>query len=1084
MGTSIWASFVGSWFTASNWIGGVIPSPSDDVVVLSGEPIIDNVVVVDGLTLSTGNLQIANLLILGPAGLTCEQQDIVYLAASGLALNFGVTLNNVPQVGPVTINNESGPDTLSGTITGSGSLEITGQPVTLSGNNNYSGGTIVNAGVLIAGSNNAVGSGAVTLEGNSTLELSTQTLQNAIVIDGADTLDDTAAENGGFLDGNITIGSGSGNLTIAGAGSLALEGQVQAGALTIGNGATLVLIPENGAQNFAGGVTVDSGGILGVETDFDPTVTKTINLEGGSTLLISNRWGLFGNSGELSPQIVLNGDATINLSGRGVYLGSTIAGSGTLTITNGGNLSLDAAAPNNYGSTVVDDGATLSLGDGNTYAGHIYVNDGTIDDAYAGVYTNLISVLGDVTFEVNSIPAVLGVNAIDQIGNITGIGGNIIVSGTDGTLILGGVNSYNETFIDGDNSGDNTTLSISAANNIGTGSVNFTNTATLELTAAFTLKNPIALAASGQSTLEVTKRFATLSGLISGGASLAITGGGGAIFSGANTYTGGTSVQAGTLKAGNANAFGTNTVTVSSGATLDFNGFSVGNAVTNSGTVTDSTGVVQFNGAVTNNGILSTTGGNLTLAKAVTGTGSAIVSAAGHLTFAGAFNQNVAFQGAGLLNLSQSCSGVISGFGADDTIDLQYLAYHSGASSISVAAGSAANTYNVTFHEGSASYTQTFGQLAPVTAGEFKLSQDANGGTNVTFSTPPKDAAPYDFNGDRLSDILFRNTASGETYLWEMNGTNVINGAPTGAQVGSAWQIEGVGDFNGDGDVDLLWEYNNTANAADPLNGISYISMQNGAATAATGSGVVEQLSTNWQVAGVGDFTGSGISDILFRYQNAANASDPLNGETFIDMMNGSQINWTASGFTSQQVTDPRWSIVGVADFTGSGHADVLWQYDNASNAADPLNGTLYEWQMNGTSVTSAGLLSAQPGSGNWKVEGTGDFDGNGTADVLLRYEDAANSADPLNGLTYIDFMNGANVTNGAPTSWQIDNSWQVAGIGDYNGDGKADILFQQSSSGQTYIWEMNGANVANGGLTNEQTGLGWTTQNGVHISG
>ena len=512
--------------------------------------------------------------------------------------------------------------------------------------------------------------------------------------------------------------------------------------------------------------------------------------------------------------------------------------------------------------------------------------------------------------------------------------------------------------------------------------------------------------------------------------------------------------------------------------------------VNEAGGVIEATGanyqlVIDISDTLQNSGVLEANGGTLSVDGAVTGGGHIVVTNRGVANFTGALDENATFaSGGGTLELAAGDSGTISGFAADDIIDLGSLVYDASASSVSVVAGATPDTYVATFTEGASSASLTFAQATKATAKEFTLGAASNGGTQINFGDGSPDAIPYDFNGDGLSDILFRDNSNGETYLWGMNGTTVAAGAPTGAQVGNNWQIMGVGDFDGDGQVDLLWEYNNTANAADPLNGISYISLQNGAATAASGSGVVEQLSTNWQVAGVGDFTGNGISDILFRYENAANAADPLNGKTYIDMMNGSQINWAATGFTSQQETDPRWNVVGVADFAGSGHADVLWQYDNTANSADPLNGTLYEWQMNGTSVTSAGLLSAQPGSANWTVAGTGDFDGNGTADILFRYEDTANSADPLNGITYIDFMNGTNVTGGSTTSWQIDNSWQVAGVGDYNGDGKADILFQQASAGQTYIWEMNGANVAGGGLTNEQTGLGWSVQNGVHVQG
>jgi hypothetical protein len=325
---------------------------------------------------------------------------------------------------------------------------------------------------------------------------------------------------------------------------------------------------------------------------------------------------------------------------------------------------------------------------------------------------------------------------------------------------------------------------------------------------------------------------------------------------------------------------------------------------------------------------------------------------------------------------------------------------------------------------------------------------------------------------------------NGETYFWAMNGASVGSGAPTGLQAGLNWQVAGVDDFTGGGAPDILWRYDNAANAADPLNGDTYISVENGAATTPGFGPTTWQANQNWQIQGTGDFNGDGAADILWRYEDAANAADPLNGETYIWEMNGAQVLWSAnagpeftSGFTSKQQTDQNWQVAGIDDFSGAGRADILWRYDNASNAADPMNGDLFMWTMNGTHV-AAGASVGNPGA-NWQVAGTGDFDGDGSADVLFRYENAANAADPLNGMTYIDFMNGATVASGAPTTQQNDNSWAIAAIGDFNNDGKSDVLWRQSSTGATSVWEMNGANVASSDPTSWQVGQTWSVQTG-----
>src|SRR5712692_7122437 len=63
-----------------------------------------------------------------------------------------------------------------------------------------------------------------------------------------------------------------------------------------------------------------------------------------------------------------------------------------------------------------------------------------------------------------------------------------------------------------------------------------------------------------------------------------------------------------------------------------------------------------------------------------------------------------------------------------------------------------------------------------------------------------------DFNNDGKSDIFWRNTATGQNYIYPMNGTTILG---TEAYVRTVadqnWQVVGIGDFNGDGRADLLW---------------------------------------------------------------------------------------------------------------------------------------------------------------------------------------------------------------------------------------------------------------------------------------
>jgi hypothetical protein len=57
--------------------------------------------------------------------------------------------------------------------------------------------------------------------------------------------------------------------------------------------------------------------------------------------------------------------------------------------------------------------------------------------------------------------------------------------------------------------------------------------------------------------------------------------------------------------------------------------------------------------------------------------------------------------------------------------------------------------------------------------------------------------------------------------------------------------------------------------------------------------------------------------------------------------------------------------------------------------------------------------------------------------------------------------MNGSTITSsqtpGSPTT-----DWVFEGVGDYDGSGRAGILWRNSNSEQVYIWLMNGATVTN----------------------
>jgi hypothetical protein len=284
----------------------------------------------------------------------------------------------------------------------------------------------------------------------------------------------------------------------------------------------------------------------------------------------------------------------------------------------------------------------------------------------------------------------------------------------------------------------------------------------------------------------------------------------------------------------------------------------------------------------------------------------------------------------------------------------------------------------------------------------------------VVPTTPTRN----DFNGDKKSDILWRNN-NGGVAIWQMDGNTITPASGVIAQVTNDWKIAGTGDFNNDKKSDILWRNDNGTVVLWQMDGN----------TITPASGVIAQITNDWKIAGTGDFNNDKKSDILWRNNDGGVAIWQMDGKTITP----------ASGVIAQVTTD--WKIAGTGDFNGDGKSDILWRNNNGGVAI---------WQMDGNTITPASNGFATV-TNDWKIAGTGDFNGDGKSDILWRNDDGSVALWRMDGNT----INAA----GSGVFAQVTTDWKIAGTGDFNNDSKADILWR-NDLGSLAIWQMDGKTI------------------------
>jgi hypothetical protein len=362
-----------------------------------------------------------------------------------------------------------------------------------------------------------------------------------------------------------------------------------------------------------------------------------------------------------------------------------------------------------------------------------------------------------------------------------------------------------------------------------------------------------------------------------------------------------------------------------------------------------------------------------------------------------------------------------------------------------------------------------------------------------------------DYNGDFKDDILWYNVVDGRVHVMLMDGL-AINGQRTiYSEPDTRWKPVGPWffsarapatladalDMNGDGRSDVVYRNANT--------GAIYRLLANG--LAASSGAQVHVQPTSWRLVGDGDFDGNGHADLLYRSTTNGDIAmvrfglggTVIGSDIFhraygpdwrialvndIDGDGRSDIVWRnsvtgevlvmlmeiatikAQGVVYQE-PDTNWNIVAAGDFTGGGKQNgLVWR--------NQATGEVYLQTINysaGDFSMSGSLVYTEPDL-QWRILAAADFDGDGKADLLWR-----NNA---TGEVAMMTMDGFTIVSQGSVYTEPSGDWEIVAQGDYNGDGKADLLWRNSSTGAVYMMLMDGRTIVQQGVVYREPDITW----------